>query len=151
MMNLFKNWFGIGDDDLEPNPESSQESHQETDFDAGPEITLNPATGLIMVGGKIGLDVAGNPYGFSSDDYNRLNDDHGWNDHDSGHDHGTLDNPDCWNEARSGDDQDIWNSHDSCSWNDDNIWNDHDTWNADNSGDGYTDGSTGGFDSDPWE
>lgn len=143
MMSIFKNWFGFSYDGLE--------SDLESDFNPWPEITINPATGLIMVGGKIGLDVAGNPYGFSSDDYNRLNDDHGWNDHDSGHDHGTLDNPDCWNDARSGDDQDIWNSHDSCSWNDDNTWNDHDTWNADNSGDGYTDGSTGGFGSGPWE
>ncbi len=93
-MSLFRNWFGIGNADLESelqsNLESSQESYHESGLDAELSI-INPATGLVMVGGMCGLDVAGNPYGFSWGEDNRLNDDNGWDSHN------------IWNADNSGD------------------------------------------------
>lgn len=59
----WRDWFGgLFDDD------STDTSSSSTSIDSNHDCscTINPATGLPMMGGCGGVDVAGNPYGMSS-------------------------------------------------------------------------------------
>lgn len=61
--NNFWGWLG----DVWPGSGSEEEGGTADSWDAsaheGPDCTINPASGLPMVNGCIGLDIQGNPYG----------------------------------------------------------------------------------------